>query len=82
MRSAGERKTQGKDELWKKRHKPVSVSYKKTHAYEGNKLKKTQASDGEKLKKTHAKKWGLKKDTCLNSLLERDEHKTPYRKVH
>ena len=54
----------------------------KTQADEGNKLKKTQASDGEKLKKTHAKKVGVKKDTCLNSLLERDEHRTPYRKVH
>ena len=31
MRSAGEGKTQGKDELWEKRHKPMMETSRKRH---------------------------------------------------
>ena len=42
---------------------------------------KRHMQKGDILKKTHGRMIYHPKDTCLNSLLERDEHRTPYRKV-
>ena len=63
----------GKDtRLWgtRKRHMPVRERSIKRHMQKGDILKKT-----------HGRMIYHQKDTCLNSLLERDKHRTPYRKV-